>query len=58
MDFFAENQIVTIFLVILAAFILWVVLRFALKFTLRIFRLGCLAIFIIAGLLITFTWIL
>jgi hypothetical protein len=57
MDFLAENQIVTVFLVILAAFILWIGLRFALRFTLRIFRIGCLAIFIIAGLLITFTWI-
>jgi hypothetical protein len=58
MDFFADNQIITVFAVILIAVVMWFVLRFALRLTLRIFRLGCLAIFIIAGLVITFNWIL
>lgn len=51
MESLVDNQLLRILLIIGAALVLWIVLRFTLKITLRAFRSGCLAIFVLAVVL-------
>jgi phosphate starvation-inducible membrane PsiE len=51
------DGILTIFLIILAIAIIWMVIKFVLKLTMRIFSCGCLLILVIGGLLFFFGYL-
>jgi hypothetical protein len=51
------DGLLTILLIILAIAIIWMVIKFLFKLTMRIFSCGCLLILVIGGLLFFFGYL-
>jgi hypothetical protein len=56
MEWLPSTTWVNLALLLVAALTAWIVLRFLMRVTARVVRLGCLAIFLAAGVLAALNW--
>lgn len=56
MEWLPSTTWINLALLVVAALIAWIILRFLMRVTARVVRIGCLAIFLAVGVLAALNW--